>query len=278
MARSRKGTRALIGDARDRSQLSARLSRIAAPAPITARALPPGTVDVVNVLFKELQAIFPAWKQAWPDEQALAGAKRSWVKAFVAAGIDTLEQIRHGLLNCRQFGGNFAPSVGRFITWCQPTPESLGLPSYDKAFGEVLENAHPSRFGGHTWSHSAVRHAALQGEMRNFGELMPEQARAIFGRAYAITLRLLIERRPLGDIAIGIGHGSQKTEAERAEAFAARQQAALLEIQGIPSDGVAARTQLMARFKGHGGSGLSHAFERQRSLARDGQGEGGSCN
>lgn len=57
------------------------------------KTLPPGTIDVVNALFKELQAIFPAWKQAWPDDDALKAAKRSWTKAFIVEGINQLEQI-----------------------------------------------------------------------------------------------------------------------------------------------------------------------------------------
>ncbi len=215
--------------------------------PVTAKQLPPGTAEVVNALFKELQAIFPAWKQAWPDDDALKAAKRSWIKAFVAAEINTLEQIRYGLLNCRQFGGDFAPSVGKFIKWCQPTPEMLGIPSHDKAFREALENSHPSRAGSRTWSHPAVRHAALQCELHNLADQVSEKASKIFDRAYDITIRLLVEGKPLEDIAIGISHDGQKSEVERAEELAQHRQARLLEVQGIPTVGGVARAQLLAR-------------------------------
>ncbi len=217
--------------------------------PVTAKQLPPGTAEVVNALFKELQAIFPAWKQAWPDDDALKAAKRSWIKAFVAAEINTLEQIRYGLLNCRQFGGDFAPSVGKFIKWCQPTAEMLGIPSRDRAFREALENSNPSRAGNRTWSHPAVRHAALQCELHNLAGQVSEKASRIFDRAYDITIRLLVQGKPLEDIAIGIGHDGQKTELERAEEFAQHRQARLLEIQGIPTVGGAARAQLLAQLK-----------------------------
>ena len=215
--------------------------------PVTAQQLPPGTAEVVNSLFKELQAIFPAWKQAWPTDEALAAAKRSWIKAFVAAGINTLEQIRYGLLNCRQFGGDFAPSVGKFIKWCQPTPEMLGIPSHDKAFREALENAHPSRAGSRTWSHPAVRHAALQCELHNLGDQISERASKLFDRAYDITIRMLVQGKPLEDIAVGIGHDGQKTELELADEYASQKQARLLEVQQIPSSASACRAHLLAK-------------------------------
>ncbi|WP_374046146.1 replication protein P [Pseudomonas protegens] len=215
---------------------------------VQPKQLPPGTADVVNALFKELQAIFPAWKQAWPDDDALKAAKRSWIKAFIAAGINSLEQIRYGLQNCRQVGGDFAPSVGKFIKWCLPTPEMLGIPSHDKAFREALENSHPSRFGERAWSHPAVRHAALQCEIHNLGDQIPEKASKVFDRAYDITIRRLVQGLPLEDIAVGIGHDSQKTAAELAAELTERVALAQVRRMGIPADGQTAREQLLRRF------------------------------
>jgi hypothetical protein len=216
---------------------------------IIPKTLPPGTVDVVNALFKELQAIFPAWKQAWPTDDALNSAKRSWVKAFLVEGINQLEQIRFGVERCRSLGTDFMPSVGKFVKLCQPTPEMLGIPSNDKAFREALENSHPSRFGGRTWSHPAVRHAALQCEMHNLGDLMPEKACEVFERAYEITIRQLVAGLPLEDIAIGIGHDSQKSDLERAHELTERVAQAQVSRMGIPTDGADARAQLLAKMK-----------------------------
>ncbi|MBK5416370.1 replication protein P [Pseudomonas sp. TH31] len=220
-----------------------------APMPVMPKILPPGTVEVVNALFKELQAIFPAWKQAWPDDDALRAAKRSWTKAFIVAEINTLEQIRYGLQNCRQSGTDFAPSVGKFIKWCLPTPAMMGIPSHDQAFREALLNLHPARRTSREWSHPAVRHAALQCEMHNLADLTSEKASKIFDRAYDITIRMLVNGQPLEDIAVGIGHDSQKTDVERADEFGALLQARLLEIQGIPTCASAARYQLLDMLK-----------------------------
>ena len=216
--------------------------------PVMPKTLPPEAVDVVNSLFRELQAIFPAWKQAWPTDDALNSAKRSWTKAFMVEGISQLEQIRFGVERCRMLGTDFMPSVGKFIKLCQPTPEMLGIPPHDKAFREALENAHPSRFENRNWSHEAVRHAALQCEMHNLGDLEPDKASEVFDRAYDITIRLLVQGLPLEDIAKGIGHDGQKTELQRAEEHGGFRQARLLEIQQIPTSGAAARAQVLAKF------------------------------
>ncbi|MEA9994563.1 MULTISPECIES: replication protein P [unclassified Pseudomonas] len=228
--------------------LMSKMGNLPPVVPVMPKQLPPGTVDVVNALFKELRAIFPAWKQAWPDDEALDAAKRSWIKGFIVAGINTLEQIRYGLQNCRQSGTDFAPSVGKFIKWCLPTPEMMGIPAHNVAFREALLNLHPSRANSRQWSHPAVRHAALQCEQYNLADLVSEKASKVFDRAYDITIRMLVNGQPLEAIATGIGHDSQKTELELAEEQAQQFQARLIDLQGIPSDGASARAQLMAKF------------------------------
>lgn len=233
---------------RSATQLLSKMGNLPPVALAQPKQLPPGTTDVVNALFKELQAIFPAWRQAWPDDDALRAAKRSWIKAFIVAGINTLEQIRYGLQNCRQYGGDFAPSVGKFVKWCQPTPEMLGVPSHDKAFREALVNLDPSRASSRVWSHPAVRHAALQCEMHNLNSLVSEKASKVFDRAYDITIRMLVQGKPLEDIAVGIGHDSQKPEVQLAQEYGDARLLATMARQSIPLDGQTARAQLLSRF------------------------------
>lgn len=229
------------------SQLMAKATNLPPVIPVTAKQLPPGTTEVVNALFKELQAIFPAWKQAWPDDESLKAAKRSWIKSFVAAGINTLEQIRFGIQKCRVLGTDFAPSSGTFIKLCQPAPEEMGIPPLARALAEALENFHPSRAGSRVWTHAAVRHAALQCEAHNLGHMEPERAEKVFGRAYDITIRMLVAGEPLGDIATGIGHDSQKSQAQLADEYASQRQTRLLDLQQIPSSAAACRAHLLAK-------------------------------
>lgn len=232
---------------RNATQLLSTMGNLPPVPLVQPKQLPPGTAEVVNALFRELKAIFPAWKQAWPKDEDVDAAKRSWVKGFIAAEINTLEQIRYGLLNCRQIGGDFAPSVGKFIKWCQPTPEMLGIPSHDRAFREALENSHPSRFGNRFWSHVAVRHAALQCEIHNLCDQIPEKASKVFDRAYDITIRRLVKGLPLEEISVGICHDGSKAPIEWAHELTERVAQAQVARMGIPTDGQSAREQLLRR-------------------------------
>lgn len=156
------------------------------------------TASVVDALFRELQAIFPAWKQAWPDDRALSSAKKSWIKGFMAAGIRSVEQIRYGLQRCRMEGSDFAPSVGKFIEWCQPTPQMLGLPETESAYREACRNAHPS--ADRKWSHPAVFHAAKQSSFYALNTLKESESRKLFVRNYDIACRMVANGEPLQDI------------------------------------------------------------------------------
>ncbi|AWY43840.1 Replication protein P [Pseudomonas putida] len=156
-----------------------------------------GTVQVINALFRELMAIFPAWKQAWPDQEAINAAKATWTKAFMAEKITKIEQIRFGIEQCRKAGSDFAPSVGKFIALCQPTPEMLGIPPLDTAFREACRNAHPSMAGQATWSHDAVWHTAKESGFENLNRLESSLAKKLFERNYVITTRRLVDGLPL---------------------------------------------------------------------------------
>lgn len=156
-----------------------------------------GTVQVINALFRELMAIFPAWKQAWPDQEAINAAKATWTKAFMAERITKIEQIRFGIEQCRKAGSDFAPSVGKFIGLCQPTPEMLGIPPLKAAFREACRNAHPSMAGQAKWSHDAVWHTAKECGFESLNRLETSLALKLFERNYAITTRRLIDGLPL---------------------------------------------------------------------------------
>ena len=211
------------------------------PAPVQLGSVDNQTAEVVEKIFRQLKAIFPAWKTAWPDEKALGSAQRSWTKGFMDAGICDIHQVEFGIKHCRKSGSPFAPSIGQFIQWCTPGPEAYGMPTAADAWMEALMG---------TASHEAVRIAANAIGLFDLRSAKQEDKamRARFERNYEIVLRRAQANQPIdGKILAGIGHDSQKTELERAEEYASRRQAKLLEVQGIPSAGGAARAQLLAR-------------------------------
>jgi hypothetical protein len=210
-------------------------------------ALPLGVVDdqtgtIVEKIFRQLQAIFPAWKQAWPDKKALESAQRSWTKGFIDAGINDLDQVRYGIEECRRSGSPFAPSIGQFIGWCTPGPERFGMPTAAAAWVEALMGV---------YSHEAVRLAAQSTGIFDLraAKQSDKGLNERFDRNYEIVLRRAQAGQPLdGKILTGIGHDSQKTAFELANELADQQTQARILQQGIPADGKSARALLLAKF------------------------------
>ena len=203
------------------------------------------TATIVNQVFSKLQGIFPAWRQAWPDDESLKRAKREWIAGFVRAGIRTEAQLAFGFEAARHSTQDFIPCVGKFISWCAPSPAQFGMPSEDEAWYEALWQ---------TYSHPAVRVAA---EATGLFELRTAQQgdsvlRQRFERNYAIVLRRAQNGQPLcGRIAAGIGHDRYKTPCQRAEELAEQQLHTRILKQGIPADGASARALLLATMNVH---------------------------
>ena len=215
-------------------------AKLADPLPVLAPVkVDRRTATIVNLVFSKLQGIFPAWRQAWPDDNALKRAKREWIAGFVRAGIRSEEQLAFGFEAARHSTQDFIPSVGKFISWCTPGPAQFGMPSADEAWYEALWQ---------TYSHPAVRIAAEATglfELRN-AQQSDTVLRQRFERHYAIVLRRAQNGQPLcGRIAAGIGHDRYKTPCQRAEELAEQQLQTRIELQGIPGDGAAARALLL---------------------------------
>lgn len=163
-----------------------------------------GTASVINSLFRELQAAFPAWRQAWPDDKAVSAAKATWTKAFMAEKINKIEQIRFGIEQCRKLATPFVPSIGEFVAMCQPTPEMLGIPPLDAAFREACRNAHPSMAGSAKWSHEVVYHAACESGFSNLNRLAQDACLRLFERNYKIATRYMVAGQPLRKVPLAL--------------------------------------------------------------------------
>lgn len=212
----------------------------------------PDTVQVVNELFAELQSIFPAWRQAWPTNQALARAKRTWVKGFMKAGINTLEQLRYGVEACRELGEDFAPSVGKFMKLCVPKPSDLGVPGEDDAWREVVRaSSDPERF---RWSHEAVHLAgrAVGWFHIRQGSLPEETLRKRFSNAYFQMLRRLSLGLPLEEPRQALEDMSEGKELtpEQAERRGERVVQEIMRAQGLSGlSGEQARLKLLEKMR-----------------------------
>src|SRR6185503_2693518 len=149
------------------------------------------TAHVVNLLFRELKAIFPAFRQAWPTEEEFNRAKINWIKAFKASGLTKIEQLKFGVEKCRLSGNSFAPSVGEFISWCKRSPEDCGLPYVADAFSIAVrmnvlygDYVHP-----HQPTAAVIKHVLKQIGTSKFRGLTEKEALKVFGHYYAVACR-----------------------------------------------------------------------------------------
>lgn len=147
---------------------------------------------VVNDIFRALQASFPAWRQAFPDDAALKAAKASWVKGLIAAGVTDRAQIAAGINRARLTDTDFFPSVGRFIGWCTPQATDLGMPSESDAWREA--NQHSHEVITHKWVHAGVYEAG-----RRLGWFDIREGRAT-EKGFAQVYRQVVEEVANGSV------------------------------------------------------------------------------
>lgn len=117
-------------------------------------SIPSGAVNTVNQLFIQMRAIFPAWKNSFPDETSYREAKRLWLETLVNEGITTIEQLQNGIERAKKCNKPFWPSVGEFVAWCKEINYSaLGLPDEAELLRRLrvfqgcgMENLHEFKF------------------------------------------------------------------------------------------------------------------------------------
>ena len=144
------------------------------------------TAKIVNDLFVELQAIFPAWRYSFPSNEALNSAKKNWIKAFMDEGINSENQIKLGLRKARASQDAYWPNVGKFVAWCKPTAEYFGLPSKEDAYLEAIANL--GEFNTAKWSHPAVCETVKNTTCYALKNQSEKDSRALFYRNYAIMM------------------------------------------------------------------------------------------
>ncbi|UJQ36167.1 hypothetical protein L1871_17790 [Aeromonas caviae] len=135
--------------------------------------------QMVSMLFEQLKIVFPAWKHAFPSDDAQRRALAEWTRALVDAGCTSREQLQLGMRVAREQEIPFFPSTGMFIKWCQITPEAIGLPTVEQALADVAR---------HRKSHPAVVIAARATRFER-QTLTADEYRKVFAQAYDQVVR-----------------------------------------------------------------------------------------
>jgi hypothetical protein len=87
------------------------------------------TKEHMNELMKQLTAIFPGWKAAIKSTEDLNNIKSVWFDEIQKQEL-TVEDLEKGILTARQHSGDYLPSLGKFMAWCQSTK----YPSVERAW------------------------------------------------------------------------------------------------------------------------------------------------
>ena len=156
--------------------------------------------EIVNQLFIELKAIFPAWRYAFPDDGLLEQAKKNWVKGFIENDICTMSQVQHGLQKARQSVSPHVPSIGQFITWCHPSLEDYGLLDEVAAYREACRNAHD--LNNAQWSHQAVYVAAKQVGFFDLKTRTEKETFPLFKHKYLLVCRGVLSGKQVQQVIV----------------------------------------------------------------------------
>ncbi len=185
------------------------------------------TAQVVNALFRELKAIFPAFRQAWPTDEEFNRSKLNWIKAFQDSNISDIEQLRFGLEKCRLSVNPFAPSVGQFIAWCKPEPKDFGFPDNYQAFriAVKINEIYGTYNHPHAPTNTVINHAIRQIGAKVFRELPETAALKLFENCYQAACKqfkdgkLELIQKSLADKPEPHETDKQRNDAARAKAM-----------------------------------------------------------
>ena len=132
---------------------------------------------VINHTFNELMMIKTGWRAMFPSinaktdgeklKKAMGKLKQQFMKGFIENDINSIEQIDFGLKRARADDNPFFPSVGEFISWCQPDLADLGLPTAFEAW-RIVSNIYSIHDIDWTKVSPAVHEA---GKRCNFGDI-----------------------------------------------------------------------------------------------------------
>jgi hypothetical protein len=104
--------------------------------------------QMVDKIFDQLSAIFPAWGVAFKDPKQISTAKKEWIKALQENNINSIEHLKAGFRKARASQSDFVPSVGKFIAWCNPCAEDLIQESPEELMSSLIRYKNtPKIFG-----------------------------------------------------------------------------------------------------------------------------------
>lgn len=107
--------------------------------------------------------------------------------AFTENSITTVRQVKLGLQKMRADESDFAPSIGKFISWCRVSAEDMGLPSPDEAY-KIAAKAAGMDKRSRDWVHVCIKFAANKTGYLELKSLPPEKIKREFLAHYRVAV------------------------------------------------------------------------------------------
>jgi hypothetical protein len=162
----------------------------------------------VDFVFGKLMLICRGFDALYSDMRRLKAEKTQWSLAFSHKKIYEMSQIKHALNKLIDYKYPNPPQIGEFLSWCNPNPQDLGLPSVDEAFEQACKRASPYN-KDFKFTHNVVYHAYSMMSSYDYVNLPRATTFPIFARNYEITVRMFVNNEPLKKIPIAITHDKE---------------------------------------------------------------------
>jgi hypothetical protein len=144
-------------------------------------------IEFVNRVMKTILANSPAWSMSLKGSTSIDDYRQQLIKAFLENNITQMPQVELGLRRVRKEPTNFLPSVGQFISWCAPTPETLGCASVDMAYQEACNYRYSAKQG---FSHPCVAYALAHIGSFELSSKAEKETRPVFEKLYLEAINL----------------------------------------------------------------------------------------
>ena len=183
--------------------------------------------QMVDKIFDQLSAIFPAWGVAFKDPKQISTAKKEWVKALQENDINSIEHLKAGFRKARASQSDFIPSVGKFISWCNPSAEDLIQESPEELMSSMIRYKNtPKTFGTDERDPSDFKPIVIELfrriDMWSFNQMKEDRALALINRKVVEIVKSgwtppVVTDAPRLEQEIELSSTHRKAKAERVE-------------------------------------------------------------
>jgi len=163
---------------------------------------------LVDEIFTIMYLLCRNFKNYFEDDSHLDAEKTLWYRCFTDRKLKTQEQTKWAMRRLEESPYPNPPSLGEFLSWLTPTPESLGLPTTEKAYQEAIKCSYFANMTNSdekdNYSHEIVKHAAEQTTLAILRNPLRSVSFPIFEHNYTQAIEMFVRGHKFETIAKAI--------------------------------------------------------------------------